>query len=325
MNVNANSTEDPNLGIVLYSRITVSNIVFYGTLFMAIPGVFFNIMNMIIYRRGAFTPSMKFFYTFQSIFDLSSMFLWLIIFFPLRFGVDVNLYSEFGCGLSWYLRRVCGQMSSWAQVLISIDRIFSILFSVRYKAIVGRLYFWTASLGILVVICAACFGNWYYGIVQINAVSNGQVAVQLGCFAKMYGMLISVQSIVFRTVIPFPVMFGSNLILIYSVYSKKAKIKKLSKKELNFAFTIIAMNYAFLLMNTPVAVNQVLEYIPNSAADHLARLNIYRNVSILIIYAYQAYTFLFYLKFNRIFRNEVLKLFFKKFTAQTTTMVSSAT
>jgi hypothetical protein len=121
-----NSTA-PSSAFVQYAKQVVTNLILYASITMVIPGLLMNAFNIALYKKGKFTRSMKFFYIWQSIFDLISMIVWLLLYTPLVFNVDVSLFSNLTCKLSWFFRRFLGQLSSWSQVIITIDRVVCIL------------------------------------------------------------------------------------------------------------------------------------------------------------------------------------------------------
>jgi hypothetical protein len=307
-----NSTSNDYLAsLMLYYRTITATVPFYGTIFMTFSGIVLNAFNIVIFNRKSFTNSIRFFYTALSCADLFSLINCAVIYFPWAFYDDLGTYSDFLCRLLWLTRRASIHISSWIQVLITMDRAFSILLNAKYKSIYGRKYLWLSLIGIIVFITAANSGNWFFLRSEIRTQSKNQTIITYRCASpsRQFGFFVNLIGFLLRAVIPFLFMFSLNIVLIYAIYVQKNKVNKLNKKELNFAITIISNNYLLLIFNMPLILFQIYEYLPNNPSDELtARLTMLRIIALYINYTYCALTFFFYLRFNYLFRKEVLKL-----------------
>jgi hypothetical protein len=95
------------------------------------------------------------------------------------------------------------------------------------------------------------------------------------------------------------------------VFKRKKKVNTRNKKELNFAITIIALNSIFLFLNSPLVILQIYEYVPSRNTPELtATINLFRTIGVYSALSYQAYTFIFYYKFNKIFKKEANEIIF---------------
>jgi hypothetical protein len=316
------------------SRI-VSTITLYGTIFIVFPGLVMNAFNLYIFNRNrAFTPSVRFFYTFQSLNDINNLINCIIIFFPLSFGVDVGTLSDPICKLSFIMRRFAAHTASWSQVMVSFDRVFSIMFSVKYKNIEGKKYRWTcAALPVLGLLAANMIGL-YYTRTETRTTLNNVTTITYRCvLPRSIGFLVSMLTSLQRTVLPFSLMILFNTMLVYSMHAQKRKMQlqrrrqttaQITRREFNFAIPIIALNSLFLLLNTPLMLQQFSEFLINIDSDeHRARINLYRIIGVYCMYAYSALTFLFYTAFNKIFRREVLSIFYGTITMMGSARVGS--
>jgi hypothetical protein len=290
----------------------VSTITLYGTIFIAFPGLVMNMLNIYIFNRNrAFSQSVRFFYTFQSLADINNLLNCIFIFFPLSFGVDVGTFSDWICKVSFIVRRFASQFASWSQVIVSFDRVFSIMFSVKYKNFESTKYRWTCAIGTVVCLLAVNMISLNYIRTETRITSNNVTTITYRCtLPRSIGFLISMLTSLKRTVIPFALMIAFNTMLVYSLYEQKAKMKRrLNRKEFNFAIPIIALNNIFLLLNTPLMLQQFSEFLIQVDSDeHRARINLYRIIGVYCMYIYSAMTLVFYTAFNKIFRRELFNL-----------------
>ncbi len=113
------------------------------------------------------------------------------------------------------------------------------------------------------------------------------------------------------TIIPFTFMLVCSIFLIRYVFSTRLKVKinsttqevKRLKKDIQFALTIILLNFDFMLFNLPICIASLLI----STEKYLSILD-------LLFYAQFSCNFIIYLASNKIFREEFLILigFIKK-------------
>jgi hypothetical protein len=285
-------------------------LIFYGTLFIIIPGFVLNSINFIIFSRKAFLENMRFYYRVQSVFDPLNLIVWFFIYFPLVFNTDLTNHSLFACRLIYVIRRIAAQNSAWVQVIISFDRVFSTFFSAKYKQVVGAKYLWGSLVAIVVIIVSTSLINLSFFMRTNEIVVNNQTIVQQQCIVeRSIGLVINVSGFLMRAILPFIFMLIANLTLIYKLFWQKSQLNKLSKKEYNFAFTIVFNNFAYLVLNLPLTAQQIYEYLPNTAtAEHRALMYMILIIGSCCCCSYWAYSFFIYLKFNKTFKKELFKM-----------------
>jgi hypothetical protein len=297
---------------VLQLRRLEERAIFYGTIFMVFPGLLMNILNIVVFNRRAFAANMRFYYTFLSALDAFNLLVCVVSFVPFSYERGLNFQSDASCKLLSFLRRLGTHSSSWTLVIISFDRVFYIMFNATYRSILGAKYFLSSVTLMLSIVTATSCISFVFMLTETRLNVNNQTLLLLDCVApRSMGLWVNVSAFLMRAIVPFVLMFTLNLVLIRKLFWIKSQVRKVnsSKKELHFAFTIIAINYVFLLLNLPLIAQQIYEYWPNTDSDdHRARMRLLQVLSGILLYAFHAYTLFFHLKFNIIFRKELLKI-----------------
>jgi hypothetical protein len=305
----------------------VATITLYGTVFIAFPGLVMNAFNIYIFNRNrAFTRSVRFFYTFQSLGDMSNLLFCVVVFFPLTFAADVGALSDPICKISMILRRYASALAAWSQTILSFDRVLSIVFSVKYKSIEGIKYRWSCAAFTVIGLLMVNLINSYYERIETKTTTStsttlgGNVTITHKCTTpRSVGFLANMMTTLTRTIMPFALMITFNMMLIYSLRTRKRKMSQQwrnnqnnnNRKEFNFAVPIIALNSLFLLINTPLMLYQLSEFLLNVDSDeHKARMNLYRIVGHYFNFAYSAMAFLFNTALNKLFRRELCSFLF---------------
>jgi hypothetical protein len=285
-------------------------IVFYGGILLGIPGIFLNVLNVIVFNQKSFSGSVRIFYTFQSIIDGLRILNTMYIQFPTALGQDFTTWSEFMCKFANFFQRVVAHLCSWILVLITIDRMMSILYSLKYKQITGTKYSYTCLCFIFIILSAINWSNFSFSLVanQINV--NNQIIVTRSCvLPSQFSAYLNIVGFMVRAVVPFIIMFICNLVLIYELYSQKKRVNKLSRKDFNFALTIVAINYLFFIFSMVLNFQQAWTLFPQSNTDEQRALSLLLNrAGVYFNLIFYSFTFFFYLKFNSIFRKEVLRM-----------------
>jgi hypothetical protein len=314
MNLTEISLAEPE--ITSSSQRLFSTVTFFGTIFIAIPGLCLNVINLIIFRKGHFNKGMKFFYTAQSTADFISLAFFIPAFFPISFNKDWSTYSSLLCKFSWFMRRYLGTITSWFQVLTTFDRAVSIICSTYYKRLLSRRNMWTMVISTIVLLFIGNSSNFlYYQTIAINNASNSsQVIFAYACtVSDIQSYYVNISTIVIRSIAPFGVMFTLNILLTCSLRRKRKKVNKTKNREFNFAFAVISTNYIFLLLNTPLTVFQIYDIMFHFLDyEHLFILRFYQTSAAILVYFYQAYNFILYFTFNKLFRQEFFTLILRR-------------
>jgi hypothetical protein len=277
---------------------------------MGVPGLILNVINFIVFFRGNFSKNMKFYYSIQSIYDPLNIINWLFTTFPTSLGTDFATHSDFLCKFLFTSRRILAQNSAWLQAMTSIDRVFFTFFNAKYKQMIGPKYLWGSVALIAIFVGSTSMVNLNFYLNVNETIINNRTIIQRRCTVnREIGFIINVSGFLMRAILPFLIMLISNLILIYKLFLHKSNMNKLSKKEYNFAFSIVSNNFAYLLLNLPLTGQQLFEYLPvvNTPEDR-AFMNFLLFIGTICCNIYWAYTFLIYLKFNKTYRKELFKM-----------------
>ena len=225
--------------------------------------------------------------------------------------------------------RFVGQCSSWFEVFLTTDRFLSIVFPNRFKfnKKVTNLY-----LILLVIVVTLFLVNlisfWFtVSIVQVNdddATSNNVTILLFTCAGVTKDVHLARETLGLLSLIILPVSIISllNVKLLHTVFVSKRNLKALSKrsagdelirKELQFASTVLSLTIIFIIFNIPLGVvssiQNVYKYfeIVQSRKLRLSLENLYawsRSLAML----YHALPFFINLRFNRLFRKQLVQL-----------------
>jgi hypothetical protein len=181
--------------------------------------------------------------------------------------------------------------------------VFSTFYNAAYKSTFGVKYMCT----LVTVTLGALFATSTLNLVFVMNETVVRATLVRECVAPRHlGLLVNVSAFLIRAIVPFLIMFTLNIVLIYKLFVRKSQLNKLNKKEYNFAFTIVAFNYIFLLLNLPMTAQQLYEYWPASSGDeHRALMRFMQVIGGTFMYSFSAYTFFFHLKFNVIYKKEM--------------------
>jgi hypothetical protein len=286
---------------------------FYCTLFVVIPGIAMNFANTLVFSQKEFKKSIRYLFTCLSIIDIFNLTVCVLLFFPQTLDElnQLSIKSNLICKCTAIALRFFTQASSWLQVLISFDRVFSATYPIKYKSQFGTKYVMIALPTLLTILLAASFSNLTFELNQRQTNFNNQTPLFSCLPPRSVGLALNISGILIRALVPFSLMFTFNSLLIYIIFKKKVQHlnKTTNRKEYNLAFTIIGMNYLFLLLNMPLTVLQINEYVVTiTNPDQRALVNLLQKISTYLMYLYSAFTFLYYLKFNFIFKRVFYKL-----------------
>jgi hypothetical protein len=280
-----------------------------ATLFVVIiPGLILNLLNILIFSRKAFPTNIKFLHISLAITDFFNLAMFNFTFLPRPFNIAST--TDFSCKITNIFNRFLLQCVNWQHVVISFDRLFSIFYSAKYKSITGTKYlccllFFTIGIGSL-FIPLHVHGFRF----ETNVTENNQTTLQIMCQTPIQLIpFINWSTLTSRLVIPNILIFTSTITLVYKLFWKKKKMKKLSKNDYNFAFALLAMNLFFLLLNLPSQILRIYETTLTQITT-LQRflVSLVSRITVYINFMNSAYTFFIYLRFNAIFRKELTEI-----------------
>ena len=237
------------------------------------------------------------------------------------YGTNVLVMSDFFCVLFYYSTRVFSSFHSWLIVMFSFNRLTYLAYPFRFKFMRKKLFLCVASLVLFVINAILFLPNFYYSVKTSSIVSNQTNATLI---VKTCGSTAQIEALLdyirmgSRIIIPVVLVILMDFYLIYKLEKTKSKVKSStsSRKEYHFSKSIAALSIFFVVSLLPFLIilifrNVFIKQI-NSSYKLKSIIDIAGGVSIFI--ASYNYCFMFFvnLKFNRLFRDEVVYLV-KKF------------
>jgi hypothetical protein len=280
-----------------------------ATLFLIIiPGLILNILNILIFSRKAFPTNVRSLHISLAIIDFGNLAMFNFSFLPRPFNIAST--TDFTCKITFVFIMLFFQSVNWQHVVISFDRLFSIFYSAKYKSIIGTKYLCCLLCCTIGIASSTIPLNVHGFRFETNVTENNQTTLQRMCqMPTQLIPLINLSSMVLRLVIPNLLIFTSTITLVYKLFWKKKKMKKLSKNDYNFAFALLAMNLFFLLFNLPYQIARIYEATQTQIGTfHRFLLSLLTRSTVFLNYMNSAYTFFVYLRFNFLFRKEVSEI-----------------
>ena len=301
---------------------TSNKVIYYSCLIIINVGFVANILNISICLRKRIKSEMMGYYNILiSFFNILSLICAYMLFFPASAGFkDLLLISNVNCVLIGYTTRVFVQMSSWLHVIVSLDRTICISFPNRFAFMTNKtkiscfvLVFFIAILGLNSPLLDYHLGGqstFIYNVTSNRTICGSTDNIILAKYATV---------VVMRIVVPIMLAFGCNSILIYKLFKSRSNLKlaKSMKKDYQFTFTIVMLNVAFLLTESPFIYGNINMYL--SHIEELAGLVSMREIATAKLYFVATFMFSTYMFvsiffvnvfFNSIFKREIYVIFF---------------
>ena len=294
---------------------------YYSCLTIVNLGLLSNILNIIVcFRKNIRKKTMGFYNVAMSTFDIINFVLGYMVNFPPSIGhQNFYLISDISCSLLSYIIRICVQMSSWLNVMVSFDRIICILYPSRFKFIENKNKLSLIMLSLFFIICIINVPNAFFSVivqVTLNPLTNQTLATSMACSStKRITLARDIIAQLMRTLIPVILEAILNTLLVYKIVKEKKSlnISRSLAKEYKFAFTIVMLNFTFLFTQTPLLIITIYLTILNQQGSATPRILAIVNFSYGVSVLFSSYMFgsLFFinLQFNKIFQNEVKNIF----------------
>lgn len=303
------------------------------------PGIVLNILTILIFwtdtkmRKGAGTKTMWLLYISLCIYDILALLNSLLFtqFLP-SLGIDLSTYSLAACKILNVWRKTALQCPSWLQVIITFDRLRSVVFPNRFR-------FMSKQNVILIVLAATTIlisiANIEYIWFKLTyTTSNNTIIVSCTPPNKQIITIADVINVLLRFLLPFLLMLVMNIVLVRSIFvsKRKAKTSRSMRREINYTLTVIGLNLIFLVLNLPWTVWYILyqlsSYLPSlQTANANFIQSVFKSVAFSILYIDNLSVFILNFFFNRIFRHRtsylISRLFFKSSSPNPLTSTAS--
>ena len=310
--------------IFILKQTLISNqITYYTCLTIVNLGFITNILNIVICsRKRMHVNTMGFYNILMSIFNILSFVCAYLLFFPVSAGLkDLLLESYYSCILVTYSTRVFIQMSSWLNVMVSMDRAILISFPRKFKFLKEKKFISCIVLVLFVIICGLNVPNLFFKLgSQITFISNETSNHTICGSSNDIVLLKYTIIIVMRIVVPIVLTVILNIILIRKLFVSRhsLNITRSLKKDYQFALTIVILNFAYMLTETPFMWGTINMYLSNNEEINKAvSLEVLTTAKLIFICTFMLSTYMFgsvffvNLFFNKIFQKEIRSILFR--------------
>ena len=283
-------------------------------------GIPCNIISIFIFARLMRNKNnMGFLYIWQCSIDLLVVLFFLLIYRSSRtLGISLITRNDAACKLVSLLSHQILQLSSWISVLTTFDRFTFVLYGHgnRFRFLKSKRNLTFIILVIFTLFIVLNVPNLFFNVTQIDHECSGDNWSQIS---------IHITSVCLRTYLPLIIMLVFNIAMIRNIVKKKRNLPSnhstKSRKESQFTVAVIASNFYFFVLNSPLSIYYILNDInSHSIVSKESLLYSYFNLAYIITadlaFCEQTFSFFMYFACNRLFRNELLHLIGRIFHIQ---------
>ena len=283
-------------------------------LLILIFGLLGNILGLVVFTRKNLSKfPTKNIYCSLAIFDTIYLVYRIIGEVTTDNGISIYLISNMWCKIFRYFRYSLGPISAWLLVYISIDKFISIQFP-NFK-LIKIIKFQNSVIFLIVLFNLVYYSPFFvystlFRVYKIEtnilnaSLSFNSTNEEYNCYFIDLNQkkVLYMMDLVNSTLLPFGLMIIFSILLIYTIFKSRLRILRLDsavdrkrlRKDIKFAFTSILLNVAFVILNLPVCIANLLTDV--SAFSYKALLYLFF-FSFCVNY-YVLFTF------NSIFRKE---------------------
>nr|QVK45697.1 G protein-coupled receptor [Proales similis] len=283
-------------------------------------GILLNLISFYAFsRRNLNRTNMGILYMWQTAVDTFLLFI-SALFIGLSFGLGIRLEttSDLWCRLLSLLRRFAVHASSWMSIFITFDRFLFINFPLGLSQPRQNR---KRRLSALITIMFACIilinsANLLFSLEEIEIRQNNLTIVQRRCMpTPLVAVVSDTISILMRTYIPFGVMLALDILILLRLRVLKRGVGAITQREISFTFTVLASDCIFLLFNLPLSIAYITSSVHKLQGVQLepvtdARFQFASRMAVLFAFVVQCFSFAGHLIFNRLFRQEVSRIYF---------------
>ena len=305
----------------LQTKEALNYLVYFVTVIILPIGFFFNIISLLIFNRKNFSgETIKFYYNFILTNNNIVIIINFITYLSQSLNNDVALLSNLSCVLS-QSSRVFTIFASWLQVLVTVDRFIHICYPHKCELIKRTKILLIIIFFIFTSCILICTNNFYYSIVDntsIDSTTNKTITAKMCTAPKNIVFVRDIITVVARGLIPIILIGIFNSCLIYKLKKSKTYFfnNEILKKEYYFACSIAWFNIFFLITLAFYTLSLLLLNVVQNLAgvSMISRVYVISNLVMTLgiittIYNF-CFSFFINLKFNILFRNEILILFY---------------
>ncbi|CAF0765593.1 unnamed protein product [Brachionus calyciflorus] len=236
-------------------------LLFYSNYTLFPLGISLNSIQIAFYLRVRFiNTSMNIYYIILSLNNICAIVMTSIRFIALLDIYDFDENTPIGCKLNQFITRLIYSACPWLNCLITLDRLFFIIFHNRYNYLKSKMAVFKICSLLYTFLALVNIPNLLFVKSTSLKIINNQTLVINVCLGSLELSLIR-ESItqILGIYTPVILMFSTNLYLIYKVMESKRKFK--NSTELKFVFTIIFSNLIFIILVIPFSINLMIRLI----------------------------------------------------------------
>ena len=290
-----------------------TNIFGYSLPILLIIGAIGNLFSFIIFSRDKFRKTS--FSLYFRVLAISDTFTLLYTIYDMEkemFGIDLQNSSYFWCKIANYWLYSIAPVSGWLLVVISIDRMLSIIRPNKFLFMKNKK---TQAL----ICCLNLVYNLIFYIPLIvykdyqeikNTNSSNSTEIVYKCVDLEEETVMNWFGLFNSTILPFLLMAISTSITVTKLFKSRSKTtaeaklnSKLKQRDIKFAVTSVVLNVLFFVFNSPVCVF-------NLVSDNVRMEDVDANLiySFTLFCYYLNFSVVFYVNLlsNHFFRHELL-------------------
>ena len=300
------------------------SLLFYWSLIVFNMGFVLNSFSIILYMRKKLASSPIAAYNiYIALTGNICIVLLYISFLPQSYGINLYAYSDLSCKLNSFLLRIFTQMISWLNVLMSLDTMLSVLAPSKYKSHKTNRLVYCVFAFVFVCLCVVNSANLWFRVMVVQQIYDPLTNTTLNRVDCVSATIImqtrDMISIIVRILVPFTLMLITNVSLIVGLFRIKISLKQNNslRRERRLSVSVLAQNLLFIVFMAPQAVAIVYQYLVSyytiqSNLTNSTRFQVIFNLAILCSSALSTnticFTFVINLVFNKLFRQECLRL-----------------
>jgi len=184
-----------------------------------------NLLNILVsLRKSIFKSNMGFYNILMSTLNISTVIISYVEYLLLIIGFsNLSVISNYGCILIYYTDHIVIRMSSWINVMVSMDRLASIFFPFKYKFLKNKKALLLIVLGLFLIMIVLCIPNVFFRVVSIQTqkvfnLTINQTVTTRSCTTTQVIYLVT------RTVLPVILQITASIIIIQKLVKSRRTV-----------------------------------------------------------------------------------------------------
>ena len=248
-----------NSSIVYDFTIVTYKLAYYAVLVVCNTGIIANICNILVcFEKELQNNTMGFYNILLSIFNILALIFsgYLSIFKQTLSEEQFISTSYINCILISFFTRVFSQMATWVNVMLTLDRMFCVLYLNRIETLkVKTKLAWMVLALIGFLFCVNVPNLFYY----LDNITTNDTTKKVCTSSTIMVWIRDAITLLMRVALPLSVQISLNLVLVYKLHklnnNKRLAIKFI--KELRFTLTVIVLNLIYIITDLPALVSTI--------------------------------------------------------------------